>query len=54
MPRIVHMIGNAHVDIAWLWQRLEGFQEIRATFSSALERIEETEDFIFTAAGARY
>lgn len=49
MPvRVLHMIGNAHIDPVWLWQWPEGFQEARATFWSAIHRMEEYDDFVFT------
>jgi len=38
---IIHMIGNAHIDPVWLWCWSEGAETIRATFQSAIERIEE-------------
>jgi alpha-mannosidase len=47
-----HMIGNAHLDPVWLWQWQEGFQETKATFRSALDRMKEYEDFIFTCSSA--
>ena len=34
------MIGNAHIDPVWLWQWPEGYQEVRATFQSAIDRHE--------------
>ena len=34
------MIGNAHIDPVWLWQWPEGYQEARATFQSAVDRLE--------------
>jgi len=43
------MIGNAHIDPVWLWQWQEGYQEVRATFSSALDRMDEYPDFVFTS-----
>jgi alpha-mannosidase len=43
------MIGNAHIDPVWLWQWPEGYQEVRATFASALDRIDEYPDFVFTS-----
>ncbi len=46
---VVHMIGNAHIDPVWLWQWPEGYQEVRATFSSALDRMDEYPDFVFTS-----
>ncbi|HEY3416072.1 MAG TPA: glycoside hydrolase family 38 C-terminal domain-containing protein, partial [Armatimonadota bacterium] len=48
----IHMIGNAHLDPAWLWRWPEGVQEALATFRSALERMEETPAFIFTRGEA--
>jgi len=46
--RTLHMIGNAHIDPVWLWQWPEGYQEVRATFHSAIERMNEYPDFVFT------
>jgi len=48
------MIGNAHIDPIWLWQWREGYQEIKATFQSALDRLDETPGFIFTCACTDY
>lgn len=48
----LHMIGNAHLDPVWLWRWQEGFQEVKATFRSALDRMTEYEDFIFTSSTA--
>lgn len=50
----IFMIGNAHLDPAWLWRWQEGFAEIKATFRSALDRMKEFDGYIFTAAGASY
>jgi alpha-mannosidase len=47
--RLLHMIGNAHIDPVWLWQWPEGYQEVRATFASALDRMDEYPDFVFTS-----
>ncbi len=46
--RRLHMIGNAHIDPVWLWQWQEGYQEVRATFQSAVDRLDEYPDFVFT------
>jgi alpha-mannosidase len=46
--RKLHMIGNAHIDPVWLWQWPEGYQEVRATFQSAIDRLNEYPDFVFT------
>ncbi|HEX6499096.1 MAG TPA: glycoside hydrolase family 38 C-terminal domain-containing protein [Micromonosporaceae bacterium] len=46
--RTIHMVGNAHLDPVWLWPWQEGYQEARATFWSAIHRMEEYPDFVFT------
>ncbi len=50
--RTLHMIGNAHIDPVWLWTWQEGFQEVKATFRSALDRMAEFDEFIFVASSA--
>jgi len=50
----VHMIGNAHIDAAWLWRWDETVQVVRDTFASALDRMEETPGFIFTCSQVVY
>src|SRR6266511_1220372 len=45
---LLHMIGNAHIDPVWLWQWPEGYQEVRATFRSAIELMEEYPELHFT------
>ncbi|CAM3351515.1 Alpha-mannosidase [Deinococcus saxicola] len=54
-PRaVLHMIGNGHIDPVWLWNWQEGFQEIKATYRSALDRLAEDPDFIFTCSSAAH
>ena len=48
----LHMIGNGHLDPVWLWRWQEGFQAIKATFRSALDRMCESDDFLFTSSSA--
>ena len=48
------MIGNAHIDPVWLWRWPEGFREVEASFRSAVARLEEYPDFLFTASSAAY
>ena len=48
----LYMIGNAHIDPVWLWRWQEGFQEVKATFCSALDRMKEFPDFKFTSSSA--
>lgn len=52
--KTLHAIGNAHIDPVWLWRWTEGLEEIRATFRSALDRINEYPDFIFTGSSAAF
>jgi alpha-mannosidase len=52
--RTLHMVGNAHIDPVWLWRWPEGLQEIRATFRSAADRMEEYPDFVFTCDSVMY
>lgn len=54
MENKIYFIGNAHLDPVWLWRWQEGYAEVMATFRSALDRIKEYDDFIFTCAGALY
>ncbi len=48
----LQMIGHAHIDPVWMWQWPEGFQEVKATFRSALDRMKEFPEFIFTCSSA--
>lgn len=50
--KTLYMIGNAHLDLVWQWQWQEGFQETKATFRSALDRMKEYDDFFFTSSTA--
>jgi alpha-mannosidase len=50
----VHLVGNAHIDPVWFWRWPEGYAEIKASFRSALDRMEEYPDFVFTCACADY
>jgi alpha-mannosidase len=52
--RKIHLIGNAHIDPVWLWRWQEGYGEIKATFQSALDRLKEYPEFVFTSACAPY
>ena len=48
----VYMIGNAHIDPVWLWRWQEGLAEVLATCRSALDRMNEFPEFVFTRADA--
>lgn len=41
------MIGYTHIDPVWLWNRAEGMQEVKSSFASALDRMNEFADFKF-------
>ncbi len=44
----VHMVGNAHIDAAWLWRMSETHDVVWRTFRSALDRMNEYPAFCFT------
>ncbi|MBS6194140.1 MAG: alpha-mannosidase [Clostridiales bacterium] len=50
----LYMIGNAHLDPVWLWPWQEGFQENKATCRSALDRLKEYADVVFTSSSAQF
>ena len=54
MKKTLHMIGNGHLDPVWLWDWREGFQENIATFKSALDRLNEFDDIVFTSSSAQF
>ncbi len=43
-----YMIGNTHFDPVWLWKWDEAMASIRATFRSALDRMKEDENFVYS------
>ena len=48
----VFMIGNAHLDPAWVWSWQEGSCEAKATIRSALDRMKEFPDFKFVCSSS--
>lgn len=54
MKREIVMIGHGHLDPVWLWEWTEGMQAVKSTFRSALDRMKEYEDFIFTCSSAAF
>lgn len=54
MGKTVHLVGNAHLDPVWLWPWQEGYQESKATFRSALDRMREFPEFVFTSSSAAH
>ena len=54
MKKKTYLIGNAHIDPVWQWRWQDGMAEIKATFKSVLDRMNEFPDFKFTCAGSMY
>ena len=50
----LYMIGNSHIDPVWFWTWEEGMQEVKATLSSALDRMEEYPEFRFTCSSTAF
>ncbi|MDR1524392.1 MAG: twin-arginine translocation signal domain-containing protein, partial [Tannerella sp.] len=50
----LYMIGHAHLDFVWLWPWTEGLAVVHSTFRSALERMKETPDLVFTCSSALF
>jgi alpha-mannosidase len=50
----LHVIANAHMDPVWIWDWREGYGEVWATFASALDRLGEHQDLVFTASSAAH
>ena len=49
-----YMIGHGHIDPVWLWPWHEGISVTHSTFRSALDRMKETPDFVFTSSSAQF
>ena len=49
----IRIIGNSHVDMAWLWPWTETVEVVRNTFRSVLDLMREYPDFKFTMSSAR-
>jgi alpha-mannosidase len=49
----LYMIGNAHIDIPWLWPWPESMSVGLSTFHAALDRMNEFPEFKFTASSAQ-
>jgi alpha-mannosidase len=46
------LAGHAHLDPVWLWDRQEGIEAVKATFRSALDRMQENPDLVFVHSSA--
>jgi alpha-mannosidase len=52
--RVLHIIGQSHIDAAWLWPWRDGCNIVLTTLRSALDRINETPGFCFSFSSASY
>ncbi|HKB14781.1 MAG TPA: alpha-mannosidase, partial [Planctomycetota bacterium] len=56
-PRVkkaaLHLAGNAHIDLAWLWRIPETKKVCRDTFRSALDNMKRYPDFTFSHGAAQ-
>jgi alpha-mannosidase len=50
----IFAIGNAHIDPVWVWDWREGMREVLATFTAAADRLDSSDDVVFTASSAAY
>jgi alpha-mannosidase len=50
----VHMVGNSHIDAAWLWPWTETVDVVKRTFSSALQLMDEYPDYTYAQSAAQY
>lgn len=48
------MIGHGHIDPVWLWRWTEGISVVHSTFRSALDRMKENPEMIFTCSSAQF
>ena len=53
-PLTYHAIGHGHIDPVWLWRWQEGYEEIRATFRAALDRLGENPELHFIASSTAF
>ncbi|MDZ7372600.1 MAG: alpha-mannosidase [candidate division KSB1 bacterium] len=50
----IHLVGNAHIDMAWLWRYdPETIEVCRSTFASALNFAKEYPDFVYVQSQAQ-
>jgi len=49
----VYILGNAHIDMAWLWRWRETVEVCRATFAQQLQLMDLYPDFVFAQSQAQ-
>ncbi len=45
---LMHMVGQSHIDIAWLWPVRETVRKVSRTFSTMTALMEEYPDFVYS------
>jgi len=48
----VHLIGNAHIDIAWLWRMAETREVARNTYATVLKNMDEYPELVYAQSQA--
>jgi len=52
--KVLHLIGYAHIDAAWLWPWRDGSNEVSNTMQSATDRMNETPEFKYVHSSAAH
>ncbi|MFT3797925.1 alpha-mannosidase [Microbacterium sp.] len=50
---VLHAVGHAHIDSAWLWPVRETARKVARTFSNVLALMDEDPDFVFASSSAQ-
>jgi alpha-mannosidase len=50
----VDLVGNAHIDAAWLWPRSETIDAVKRTFTTALQLMDEYPGYTYSQSAAQY
>ena len=50
----IDLVGNSHIDAAWLWPRSETIDVVHRTFTTALQLMNEYPNYTFTQSAAQY
>ncbi|HWZ50945.1 MAG TPA: hypothetical protein VNW54_05730, partial [Granulicella sp.] len=49
-----HLVGNSHIDAAWLWPWTETVDAVKRTFGTAVQLMNEYPDYTYTQSAAVY
>src|SRR5206468_9826799 len=49
-----HLVGNSHIDAAWLWPWTETVDVVKRTFGTALQLMYEYPQYTYTQSAAAY